>query len=539
MRQMMGLGVATEPAWRGMASQRWRHVKAWGHEWGWLAATLAWLVVTAWARPLALPDEGRYVGVAWAMLTSGDWVVPQLDGLPYFHKPPLFYWITAGSLSLFGPSEWAARAGPLLGAAAGTVAAFLFVRRWWSASVARAMLLAFATQPLAFVGAQFANLDMLVAGCIAVTIFSFAHAALEAGLGQRPSRRVLVAGYAFAALGVLAKGLIGLVLPGVVLLAWCVASRRLRVVPWLLWPPGLALFAAIVVPWFAAMQWRFPAFAHYFFVVQHFSRYAQGGFNNVQPWWFCAVAIAVLCLPWSAWLVLPRRGGLGGAEVPALRSLMWSGLLVITVFFSIPQSKLVGYLLPVTWPLALLVADKVTPLTGEGHRRRLWAGSLVLAVAACLAAVTAFALRGDHSTRDLSRPLATQLQPGDQIFFLHDAYFDLPFYARLRQPVRIVEDWGEPDIAARDNWRKELADAARFAPDRAATSLVTPAQFGALLCSGSNSWVVGHPANRARYAALASAEQVATAHETVLWRVAAGVSREACPETPSPSSAGR
>src|SRR4051794_21568336 len=52
-------------------------------------AILAWLAATAWARPLWLPDEGRYVGVAWEMLRSGDWLTPRLDGLPFFHKPPL------------------------------------------------------------------------------------------------------------------------------------------------------------------------------------------------------------------------------------------------------------------------------------------------------------------------------------------------------------------------------------------------------------------------------------------------------------------
>ena len=70
---------------------------------------LAWLALTLGARPLALPDEGRYVSVAWEMLTSGNWLFPTLDGLPFFHKPPLFYWITAGSLGLFGTHEWASR----------------------------------------------------------------------------------------------------------------------------------------------------------------------------------------------------------------------------------------------------------------------------------------------------------------------------------------------------------------------------------------------------------------------------------------------
>lgn len=50
------------------------------------AIVFIWLAATAWARPLMMPDEGRYVGVAWEMLRSGNWLIPTLDGLPYFHN---------------------------------------------------------------------------------------------------------------------------------------------------------------------------------------------------------------------------------------------------------------------------------------------------------------------------------------------------------------------------------------------------------------------------------------------------------------------
>ena len=89
-----------------------------------------WLVATSWARFLSLPDEGRYVGVAWEMVRSGDWLTPTLNGLPYFHKPPLFYWLTAVSLSLFGTIEWAARLASCLGAMLSAGAAYLLIRRW-------------------------------------------------------------------------------------------------------------------------------------------------------------------------------------------------------------------------------------------------------------------------------------------------------------------------------------------------------------------------------------------------------------------------
>ena len=156
-----------------------QRLREWGRQPGLVALmTLAWLAATAWMRPLALPDEGRYVGVAWEMLRSGDWLTPTLDGLPFFHKPPLFYWITAGSLSLFGPTAWAGRVAPMLGAWIGAFSLFLFVRRWWGERAAGLALMALLAQPLWFVSAQYANLDMLVAGCITATILALAHAAL-------------------------------------------------------------------------------------------------------------------------------------------------------------------------------------------------------------------------------------------------------------------------------------------------------------------------------------------------------------------------
>ena len=85
---------------------------------GLFMGSLLWLRCTAWLRPLFLPDEGRYVSVAWEMLQSGDWLTPTLDGMPFFHKPPLFYWLTAGAVQVFGPNESAARLASVLGASA-------------------------------------------------------------------------------------------------------------------------------------------------------------------------------------------------------------------------------------------------------------------------------------------------------------------------------------------------------------------------------------------------------------------------------------
>src|SRR5260370_33692170 len=121
---------------------------------------LAWLAATAWARPLMLPDEGRYVAAAWEMLHSGQWLTPTLDGLPFFHKPPLFYWITAASLKLFGMGELAARAAPILGATLRALALYAFTQRWLGRALARRLLLVLAGPPLFLAGGQSPHLSM-------------------------------------------------------------------------------------------------------------------------------------------------------------------------------------------------------------------------------------------------------------------------------------------------------------------------------------------------------------------------------------------
>jgi predicted membrane-bound mannosyltransferase len=187
----------------------------------------AWLAMLAGTRSLMLPDEGRYIGVAWAMLNSGDWLTPTLDGLPYFHKPPLFYWLTGLSLKLFGVNDWAGRLASVFGALVAVGGLFFFVRRYAEQRLATLAVAVLVTQPMFFAGAQYANLDTLVAGMISATIVCGASAILRLDSGQS-YRPALAAAYVFAALGVLAKGLIGFVLPGAILLAWLLLRKRYR-----------------------------------------------------------------------------------------------------------------------------------------------------------------------------------------------------------------------------------------------------------------------------------------------------------------------
>jgi 4-amino-4-deoxy-L-arabinose transferase-like glycosyltransferase len=507
-----------------------------------LIAAVVWLALTIWVRPLMLPDEGRYVGVAWEMVRSGHWLVPTLDGLPYFHKPPLFYWITAGSMSLFGLHEWAARAAPLLGAIATAASLFAFASRWAGATVARLSLLALVTSPLIFAAAQFANLDMMVAGCISVTILALGSAVLELESGGRPTATLLVA-YAFAALGLLAKGLIGIVLPGFVIVVWVLALRRPRLLLSLISLPGLALFAAIGAPWFIAMQQRFPEFLHYFFVVQHFQRYTTTGFNNPEPFWFYFALVPLGFLPWSAWLPMAARASWRNRsnEGGRVRLLMWLWVLLITLFFSMPRSKLIGYILPVCAPVAFLIGDAAAIALGTGtpRTRRLVKIAAALGAALSLSVVGIVTFGPGKSLHRLGEALAQRRAPGEPVVFLHGYYFDIPFYARLREPTPVVDQWDDKALTSHDDWRKELFDAQHFQPRAATPVLVLPSALPGLLCTGKPTWLVGDASMAARYPVLSAAEVVARHRDIVLWRLAPQpLTAAPCRGTPSASSAG-
>ncbi len=455
-----------------------------------------WLMATMGLRPLLLPDEGRYANVARDMLRSngGDGLVPLLNGLPFFHKPPLLYWLDMLAMAAVGVNQFSARFAPFVGAWVMGAALFMAVRRWHGASAARATVLVLATCPFFFIGGQYANLDMLVGGLITATVLAFARAVDD---GAR-SWRWMLAAWALAAASVLAKGLIGFVLPALVIAPWLLAQRQWRDLLWLLHPLGLLLFAALALPWFALMQMRYPGFFDYFIMEQHFRRFAQASFNNVHPVWFYGAVLPLLSLPWSAWLPTSlmklKRDWNGYSASDRSRWGLWAWWLVAVIgFFSLPSSKLVGYALPALAPWCTVLGVAVA------LSRRAWKWTLVFAGAACLGlvfllasptAMTALKLKAPTSSKAVAAVLAAQMNPRDRVVFVDEMFYDLPFYAGLKQPPTVASDWADPNLPLRDNWRKELFDAARFDPARGRELLRHLDRLNELTCGQAAVWFV-------------------------------------------------
>lgn len=490
-----------------------------------LLAVGVWLAWLAWMRPLTLPDEGRYAGVAWDMLRSGSHAVPLLDGMPYFHKPPLYYWLTELSYSVFGVHPWAARTPSWLAAWGACVALYCFVRRYRDHAAATLTVLILATLPFFYGGAQFANLDMLVAGMITLCVLAAVDTVLRAERAQ-PYRWMSLAAAVLAALAVLAKGLIGLALPGAIMLIWLIWTRRWQGLAALLWLPAVLVFVAVAAPWFVLMQLRFPGFYDYFFVYQHFQRFAASGFNNAQPFWFYLPVVVGLSLPWSLWgggMMRKAFWSEGPARDLRLLAAIW--FVVVITFFSIPQSKLVGYVMPALVPLAFLLAEVILAAWRAGSdalTSRLVRISAAIAAGICVIAVGVATNSARGSAEPLAEVVRAQARPDDTFVSLHTYPFDLALYARAARPSWVVDDWLSADVPVRDNWRKELYDAAKFDPIVGKEILVSVADFNTRLCAapeGARYWVWGSRADGARYAPLQGLAPMASSVKYVVWRV--------------------
>ncbi|MDC8786997.1 ArnT family glycosyltransferase [Roseateles koreensis] len=460
------------------------------HPWWSLALAALALLVTLPYRPVALPDEGRYVGVAAMMWHSGDWLTPHINGLPYFHKPPLFYWLAGLSFGLSGENAIGARVVPWLAALAAMASLTQLIRRHLGdkpgelgPSAAAWALIFMVAQPLWHLGSQFANLDMLVASCISIAICSLASHAMK------PSTRLRSLGFAAMALGVLAKGLIGVVLPLLVLGVWLFWAQGWRSVLQLLWWRGWVLFALVGLPWFLLMEQHNPDFFHYFFVVHHFNRYASDGFNNVMPAWFYPGVLIIMTLPWApVWLWLmpqrrTRRNALGQL------ALVW--LLAITLFFTLPSSKLLGYILPVGPALALLIAPQLAAwqLNARGWLQRL-PGLLTLGgVVLTIGMLIGIRMVDTKSNVSLVEGIQVQWQPGDALVFENQFAFDVPLLLRRTEPVPIVmNNPFEPQKY--DSWRREIVEAAEFNHAKAEQILLSPQAWAQRRCAAPRTWIV-------------------------------------------------
>lgn len=331
------------------------------------AFVLLWLV-TLGTRSLVSADEGRYASLSLGMLQSGDWITPRLNGLLYFEKPPLQYWGGAIAFALLGINEFAARLYPGL---AGLATVFMLAgtaRRLWGGPAGwRALLIGGATTWIV-VNSHFLSLDAGLTAALTAVLCALLLAEKEGG-------RWMLAAWAAMALAILSKGLVGLLIPGAVLVLHGLWRLDFRFWLRFRWLPGLAILLALTLPWFWAVSARNPDFAWFFFVHEHFDRYLKPGHRREGAWWSFLPIALVGFMPWTGALpalLRQRRDDFAGSLL-----LLWA--VFVLVFFSLSSSKLPSYILPMFPALVLLMARQAP--AASALKNQLWLPILLWGVA--------------------------------------------------------------------------------------------------------------------------------------------------------------
>jgi 4-amino-4-deoxy-L-arabinose transferase-like glycosyltransferase len=338
--------------------------------------------------PLLGPDEPRYAQVAREMFLRGDFVTPTLGAHTWFEKPALLYWLMMISYKLFGVSEWSARLGPALCGLLTIAAVWTIGRRLqseeyedfgtWSALIAAS---AFGL----IVFARAASFDIVITMTSAWALSFFIRQELAA---DRRARRLLLAGfYCFVGLSLLAKGLVGIVIPFGVVTFYYLVKRR--------WPNKDALLSlvwGIPIAVVVASLWYGPVISRHgwtfideFFIQHHLNRFVSNKYHHPQPIWFFPVIALMLVVPWSPFLIdslmrLRRWTWQSSDSLNSARmfSLVW--LLLPVAFFSVSGSKLPGYILPVLPAAALLISERVASIGNPGTPRWPLRASAVLCI---------------------------------------------------------------------------------------------------------------------------------------------------------------
>ncbi len=306
-------------------------------------------------------------------------VTPILYGQPWLEKPALYYWRAMGFFDEFGVSDWSARLPGASGAFFLIALIYLHMKRFRPGGHLDAALIT--TSCVGIVAfARGASTDMQLAAPFCIGMLGW-YAWYETG-----KKFWLFDLYFFVGAATLAKGPIAPFMALVIIFLFVALRREWSLFRRSVWWPGIALYFAMVLPWYIAVQRRNPTFFQQFFLQHNLERFATNRYQHHQPVWFYAVVLVLALMPWtviairalvdslqtaitewkvrhnpSRYLGLPRAGD----AFPEFL-VLWA--LFPIVFFSFSGSKLPGYILPSLPPIAILTGDYLFRARKEGLR---------------------------------------------------------------------------------------------------------------------------------------------------------------------------
>jgi 4-amino-4-deoxy-L-arabinose transferase-like glycosyltransferase len=303
--------------------------------------------------PMGDIDEAMHASTSKDMVLSGDWITPQYNGENFYDKPPLYNWLAAIALKLFGFTEFAARLPAALLGFGGVMITYWLARSMFGSVAAFLSALVLATSAEYMVLARAVVHDISLAFCVTLALMLF----FVGYKNERQRKRAFLFGYAALGLAVLAKGPVGAVLPVMIISLFLVFKKQIGFFREMQIGWGLLIFLAIVAPWYILISVKNPDYLGYFLLKKNIGSFLSKESRHAEPFYYYIPVLMGGLFPWSLFLplalyrALRAKGALHGDGV--IFALIWFG--VIFIFFSIASSKLGTYILPLFPAASLLV----------------------------------------------------------------------------------------------------------------------------------------------------------------------------------------
>ncbi len=344
-------------------------------------------VVPVGGRPLMAPDESRYAEIAREMVAGGDWISPSLNGVRYFEKPPMGYWLWSVSTTLFGENPFALRLPGMLATLGSAFFVLLLGTMFLNRKTGLLACGIYLTFPLVFVLGSVAILDPILTFFLTATLALF-YLGIQPDGSRKYRWSMLFLSGAMCGGAFLTKGFLAFAIPVVCVVPYLIWNKRwkdLLILPWL---PLLGVLV-VSLPWAIAIHRAEPDYWHYFFFVEHVQRFfGKEEAQHSEPIYYFIPVLLLGMLQWV--LMIP-------AIVMGLKSKLlkhdflmyvFCCFLMPFLFFSVSSGKLATYILPCFAPLAILIAEGLSErFFAEGRTKTYQITAIVFCSALVIASI--------------------------------------------------------------------------------------------------------------------------------------------------------
>lgn len=326
--------------------------------------------------PLLDPDEPVYAETPKEMFAFSEFVSPRIFGEYWYDKPPMYYWLVAASYKLFGVGEFAARFPSALLGLVCILAVYSFSLRLFNQGTALASGLVLVTSIEYFYLGKAAVTDITLNLFLTLSLLSFI------------TKRYYWF-YFWAGLATLTKGPIGLVFPGTIVFLYLIATRQLTELKNMKIPAGVIIYFLVGIPWYLIMyKIHGNVFIDTFLGFHNITRFTSPEHPELVSWYYYIPVLILGLFPWTpiaaqaVWSSLRKSG-------PENKTLLFLNIwaFFIFIFFTVSQTKLVSYILPMYPPLAMIIGWYINYLCQNRKRCLSWPFILIILVALLVAAM--------------------------------------------------------------------------------------------------------------------------------------------------------